>query len=1561
MIIPEFQQHELDPALLGEDITDAFQRFVYDCLYPEYPGLHLFPTGGKDGAIDLSADPGAELKVGECKFVGRNDLRAAQDAWKDVSEHLRKHLQSPTGPTRGQGQYAPWYRKDRPIREYFFCVSARVKNQSQDDTLQQHIQREFETLTHDFPHLNHLAGLKVRVFDWGDFEGILQQRALLQFRWFRRARPTGIRVFSDADLAGSFRTYLNSDAIPYYSRSRFLQDRPDLADAGIAGEEELLASLERGEWDGLVITGPGGTGKTRLTLELARLAQRCGWLVLTVGPSVRTQDLDAVVARLSPSDRVLLVIDYLERQRHFEELRERLHDIRDSFGLSLHYVANCRSSYYQHQITHSDTEQGVSLTAPESETWNRELRLQVVRHILTHAGIEVTPTHLERCRDVPALAMFMAFLHSQGRGIDLGDLLAEKDFANWVDRRVSLTFPGMDVSRELALLVAILPLSTTAVNRLEGPARSLLGRLAEDGWVIQSSSDVEEAPQWRALHDVLSDEIVLHHLEGSQATAQLYGTELLAMAAELRCLRPALETLQRLVDQPRIAGVTWLSLIRKGIQSNPDAWREARDLVLRTPLLETRDQFLLLHEHPGLWEGDHRETWFQNILGHLARWLVREAQPDLGAEALLSFKSWVERAAGAADESNFVLNWGLRLYPEWLQEAALGWIERHPVELQTHFLLVSWLEAGLIPATIEEHVRHWLTQWRTHPKASFVFRAWLEHGGSLAQIETRLLAWIEQHGSTPDARFVYPAWLEHGGPLAPVETRLLAWIEQHGRTPEASFVFVAYLNHGGSLAPVETRLLAWIEQHGRTPEARFVFVAYLNHGGSLAQIETRLLAWIEQHGRTPEASFVYPGYLNHGGSLAQIETRLLAWIEQHGRTPEARFVFVAYLNHGGSLAQIETRLLAWIEQHGRTPEASFVYPGYLNHGGSLAQIETRLLAWIEQHGRTPEARFVFVAYLNHGGSLAQIETRLLAWIEQHGRTPEASFVYPGYLNHGGTLAQVQTSLLAWIEQHGSRPDADFVYRVWLEHGGPLAPVETPLLAWIEQHGGHLDANYVIAAYLNNGGAVASVEAALLAWLDRHGSSLEASFVYSAWLENGGGLPNVATALAGWLLTHRNLEVATFVLTWVTKEKNLSDDLLIHSLYWCRHFPNHPDVMWRLSRLNRQLQREGFEDQVLLTAEAVLGALFGCSEIEPVSGKQIGMVLHQLVGAPGMQEGSARERVDRLLLTYLEHPCSRQHPAEEYVRHWSSLIARVDALLESETFWSDSDRRTKERCAEWMEQFANWKSTWDRMVTAHANDATLTATVTARVKGGLVVDLGVRGFVPNTHIGSGNEPNPERYVDTQLPLKVVEVDRARQKLVLSHRRVFEVEQAALREETLRTITTGQVRSGVVARLVDYGAFVDLGGIDGLLHISELSWTRIRHPTEMLNKGDEIQVMVCKTDLEQGRISLSMRQTQPDPWPHAPGRYSPGAVVAATVVRRASKGVLVMLEGGLEGFVNLEEAPEVNAGTSAEDPQTGDTLPVRIVELDPEERRLVLVLAESEPASPVGGPQAGSVQV
>lgn len=262
------------------------------------------------------------------------------------------------------------------------------------------------------------------------------------------------------------------------------------------------------------------------------------------------------------------------------------------------------------------------------------------------------------------------------------------------------------------------------------------------------------------------------------------------------------------------------------------------------------------------------------------------------------------------------------------------------------------------------------------------------------------------------------------------------------------------------------------------------------------------------------------------------------------------------------------------------------------------------------------------------------------------------------------------------------------------------------------------------------------------------------------------------------------------------------------------------------------------------------------------------------------------------------------------------------------------------------KLADSRVVWDRLEKALQRNETIEGTVTERVKGGLMVDVGVRGFVPASHVGLSRTPLPnsviEKYVGQTIPLKVLEINTNQKKVVLSNRRAEEERREQERAQAFANIQEGQVLEGKVRRIVDYGAFIDIGGIDGLLHISEMSWKRVKHPSDLLREGDRIRVQVLRVDPATRKVSLGMKQLIPDPWLDVEKQYQVGQVVTGKVDRLAPFGAIVALPGDLEATIPLSELSTRRVRNAAEVLQKGQEVEALVVQINPSEHRMLLSL-------------------
>jgi small subunit ribosomal protein S1 len=254
--------------------------------------------------------------------------------------------------------------------------------------------------------------------------------------------------------------------------------------------------------------------------------------------------------------------------------------------------------------------------------------------------------------------------------------------------------------------------------------------------------------------------------------------------------------------------------------------------------------------------------------------------------------------------------------------------------------------------------------------------------------------------------------------------------------------------------------------------------------------------------------------------------------------------------------------------------------------------------------------------------------------------------------------------------------------------------------------------------------------------------------------------------------------------------------------------------------------------------------------------------------------------------------------------------------------------------------AQYERAWSRIEQVMAEGGTIKGPVIEVVKGGLILDIGLRGFLPASLVELRRVRDLHPYVGQELECKIIELDRNRNNVVLSRRAFLEESQSESRKKVLESLSKGDRRVGKVSSIVNFGAFVDLGGVDGLVHISELSWRHVEHPSEVVQVGDEVEVEVLDVELERERVSLSLKATQEDPWKEFERRYSAGEIIEGEVTKIVPFGAFVRVADGIEGLVHISELAEEHVESADQIVQVGDRVRVRVVEVEVARRRVSL---------------------
>jgi small subunit ribosomal protein S1 len=306
-----------------------------------------------------------------------------------------------------------------------------------------------------------------------------------------------------------------------------------------------------------------------------------------------------------------------------------------------------------------------------------------------------------------------------------------------------------------------------------------------------------------------------------------------------------------------------------------------------------------------------------------------------------------------------------------------------------------------------------------------------------------------------------------------------------------------------------------------------------------------------------------------------------------------------------------------------------------------------------------------------------------------------------------------------------------------------------------------------------------------------------------------------------------------------------------------------------------------------------------------------------------------------------------NPADEV-----QLGEEIDALVMQK---EDADGRlilSKKR--------ARFEKAWKRIEAAFESGEPVQGTVIEVVKGGLILDLGVRGFLPASLVDIRRVQDLSEYVGQELTCRVIEMNRNRNNVVLSRRAVLEEERKEVRQQIIDELKVGQDVEGTISNIVDFGAFVDLDGIDGLIHISELSWTHINHPSEVLSVNQKVKVRVLDIDRDRQRISLGLKQTQDDPWLKIVAEHRVGDVVQGRVTKIVAFGAFVEIYAGIEGLVHISELANRHVERPDEVVAVNQLVNVKIIEIDSERRRLSLSIKRVEGGQPPAAPAESTAE-
>ncbi len=310
---------------------------------------------------------------------------------------------------------------------------------------------------------------------------------------------------------------------------------------------------------------------------------------------------------------------------------------------------------------------------------------------------------------------------------------------------------------------------------------------------------------------------------------------------------------------------------------------------------------------------------------------------------------------------------------------------------------------------------------------------------------------------------------------------------------------------------------------------------------------------------------------------------------------------------------------------------------------------------------------------------------------------------------------------------------------------------------------------------------------------------------------------------------------------------------------------------------------------------------------------------------------------------IKYKSEGQIPVQEFIDLEGAVTVKagdeIDVYVEN--------RENDNGLVELSKEKADRLKIWDEIAEACENEELVEGVITARVKGGLTVDIGVKAFLPGSQVDLRPVRNLEKYIGQRFHFKVIKFNKKRGNIVLSRRALLEKQREALKSQTLNKLEVGMVVDGIVKNITEYGAFIDLGGIDGLLHITDMSYARVNHPSELFEVGQEVKVKVLKYDADRERVSLGLKQNSEDPWMNIEARYAIGQRVKGKVVSLTDYGAFIELEGGVEGLIHISEMSWTKrVKHPSKVLSLGDEVEAQILEIDSRGKRISLGMKQIE---------------
>ncbi|MCK4761916.1 MAG: hypothetical protein KAW12_06935 [Candidatus Aminicenantes bacterium] len=1032
--------------------ADAFQRLCHELLSHrlrkndklKIDKLIPFTTNGPDGAIDSYGyiDSRNTLIV-ECKK--NENLDAAKKEVKKLSKKLHANLSKPNAANT---RYGPWF--STALKKYIYCVSCTLKNAAEYENLKSWVREMIDSLS-GIEVLAHLKELEVEIYAWNELRDFLTASPFHYHRWVKERIPgceSLIGYINPKRLR--YKAYLYSAKLPYISRDEYKKNNPAAVD--LITETGILEQLlDLDIYDGYVIYGEGGIGKTRLMLELGLRAEEKEWTVFKV--TSQLESLSHLESYLKPGHNYLLIFDYIEENPLFtSDIIEKLESIAPHANVKV--IGNCRRSY----IDRSDFKDSpdfmktdLTLTSKEDETaYKNDTVKKILGEISRFFKVEE-----EFYRLRPAYAVFLRFLNEKyKKKSSFADFKNFDSFRGWLKRRLTLTFDEDsfdDLQKEIFYLFTALPAQGEITEKLCARYKDQITDLKKDGWLEDDEDNRSRGEEFknelRVIHDTLAEEILTFRLEKYAPVLSALKAEIkniFDFALEFDCFENCFRVFDRAVDWQGFAGKKdiFYDIFSGIIREKPELCGSG-DQFITTSLLEEDAAVELLVENFSFFK-DRIESF------------------GFGLKLSLKMKNLSKQEIGPGVKEN-------------TRKLLDAWIFANRDFFKSSYISVRVLSSFLLFFGLEErfgeekekapvYVNKWLNRYGHRLEASFVIKSWLAAGGEIDLVRSYVSPWLKKFPLEIETEFVIKSWLDAGGEKEIVREYVTPWLKEFPLKMETSFVIKSWLNAGGEKEIVRDYVTPWLKEFPLKMETRFVIQSWLAAGGEKEIVRDYVTPWLKEFPLEEEkTSFVIKSWLDAGGEKEIVREYVSPWLKEFPLKMETSFVIQSWLDAGGEKEIVREYVTPWLKEFPLKMETSFVIQSWLDAGGEKEIVREYVTPWLEEFPLEEEnTSFVIRCWLDAGGEPEVVEKFVTRWLEKYQNSFEASYVIKSWIKRTNDIGPIKEFAHHWLLLFKDDRQADFVIKRFCRFPGIPQDVLDAAIHWCQKYPDNSEELYTLS-------------------------------------------------------------------------------------------------------------------------------------------------------------------------------------------------------------------------------------------------------------------------------------------------------------------------------------------------------------------------------------------------------------------------------------------------------------------------------------------------------------------